>query len=320
MRSGYDQSVSEADVARRMADLAGELLSSLDDGQRSLAQNPFDSADRRTWTYLPGDRPGLPIHRMDRSQSRAALRLLAAGVSVDTFARATAVMAQEDPLEVSARRTNRERTLTDYWCVVYGEPGLSEPWSWRFEGHHLSINHTVVDGVLVRPAPAFLGANPARVMRDGVVVLAPLRLEEDVAFELLAQLSPAERGRATVAAEAPEDILTRDRPEVSGVEPEGLPVAELSGDAGDLADRLVRLYLDRLPAALADRDTDGIHLAWAGGDRHGQPHYYRLHGPRFLAELDNTQDDADHVHSVWRDPRADFGRDLLADHHRAHHS
>ena len=61
-------------------------------------------------------------------------------------------------------------------------------------------------------------------------------------------------------------------------------------------------------------DTTDLNFTWAGSSEPGQRHYYRLAGPRFLVEYDNTQNDGNHVHSVWRDFNGDFGRDVLAEH------
>jgi hypothetical protein len=86
--------------------------------------------------------------------------------------------------------------------------------------------------------------------------------------------------------------------------------------------KLVDVYTSQMPGDVAaDRmarirkaGVDKIAFAWAGGTAHGQKHYYRLQGPTFLVEYDNTQNDANHIHSVWREFDGDFGRDLLREH------
>ncbi len=52
-----------------------------------------------------------------------------------------------------------------------------------------------------------------------------------------------------------------------------------------------------------------IHFGWAGGLEAGQPHCYRIQGPSFIIEYDNIQNEANHIHTVWRDFEGDFGRD-----------
>lgn len=103
-------------------------------------------------------------------------------------------------------------------------------------------------------------------------------------------------------------------------EPRGLAGAELTSSQKELLGLLVSTYTGRVPSALApELPFDDIHLAWAGSIVAGEPHYYRLQGPHFLAEWDNTQRGANHGHSVWRDPINDFGLDVLAAHRTAHH-
>jgi hypothetical protein len=153
----------------------------------------------------------------------------------------------------------------------------------------------------------------------GAVVSAPLAPEESLGFELLHALSTEQRASAVVADEAPDDIRTRDLPRIDVPEPEGVPLDALSGGASAAAEELLALYLGRFVDGAGRPDPAGAHFAWAGALDPGTGHYYRLAGPGLLVELDNTQDGANHVHTVVRDPRADFGDDVLADHHRTHH-
>ena len=107
--------------------------------------------------------------------------------------------------------------------------------------------------------------------------------------------------------------------------PKGLPAALMNPEQRDMLDTLLRRYAERLPDDLADEECakfarsalDEVHLLWAGGLEPGQPHYYRLHSPVLLAEYDNTARGANHVHTVWRDPRGDFADDVLAAHRAA---
>jgi hypothetical protein len=110
------------------------------------------------------------------------------------------------------------------------------------------------------------------------------------------------------------------------MEPRGVPAAELDAEQREMLRALLATYLDRAPAGVSplrryddDAALDAVHFAWAGPTTPGEPHYYRVQGPRLLIEWDNTQDKANHGHSVWRDPLADFGLDVLAQHRAAHH-
>jgi hypothetical protein len=204
------------------------------------------------------------------------------------------------------------RHSEDYRVVVFGEPGDGR-WAWRFEGHHLSVTMTVVDGV-VSPAPVFLGANPARVDLAGRPVLRPLAVEEDLARELLLAMNPRTRARAVVADEAPADIRSGPRPSSSALEPVGVPAADLGHDQRGLLNRLVEVYLGRITPEFRPATGD-LTFAWEGPPGPGTRHYYRIQGRDLLIEYDNTTDDGNHAHTVLRRPHGEFGGDILADHH-----
>ena len=126
----------------------------------------------------------------------------------------------------------------------------------------------------------------------------------------------------TEGAEAGTGYDTEDHRRLALTErPKGLPAAELDDGQRELLRALLATYRGRVPDGLAPPvDLSAVHFAWAGPTEPGQPHYYRLQGPRFLAEWDNTQRGANHAHSVWRDPERDFGLDVLARHRAAHHT
>jgi hypothetical protein len=240
-------------------------------------------------------------------------------LSPHAYAQALAILSLEEVLD-REEGFARGRHLTDYWVSVFGTPGSAEPWSWRFEGHHLSVSMTIVDGV-VSPAPVFFGANPAKVSYGPHTVSRPLSAEEDVAFGLLASLSPTERSLAVFADEPPRDIESGTSPAASALTPAGVSATSLNPAAGALLLQLVAVYLDRLPVSLADElspSLEAVRFAWAGPDRPGVPAYYRLQAPDLLIEYDNTAG-GNHAHTVLRRPSADFGADLLAEHRRAYH-
>jgi hypothetical protein len=233
------------------------------------------------------------------------------------LAQAVTIMAFEEVLDVD-EGGHRRRHSDDYWVAVFGDPS-DDVWSWRFEGHHVSVTASVAaDRVVV--APLFLGANPARVHRRDQLVVAPLSWEEDLARTLVTGLDPGLRTRAIVDGVAPADILTgTDVRVLAAIEPLGVRAADLAGVSRDLLDRLVDVYLDRLTPGLAegerDRFTlDEVSFAWAGGVEPGDGHYYRIQAPDLIIEYDNTQREANHAHTVLRRPGADFGADLLAAH------
>jgi hypothetical protein len=300
-----------------MKETARRLLKLLDDEQAAAARYPFEDDGARRWLeYRPEARPGVSLSGLNQPARKAARQLLATVLRPHAYAQAMAIGALEEVLD-RAEGGHRNRHSEDYWVSVFGEPG-DERWGWRFEGHHLSVSITV-EGDEVYPTPVFLGANPATVSYQGHPVLRPLALEEEIARALLDALDPALRGQAVVDTRAPSDILSARAPRAVAVEPLGVPAHKLAGTARDLLDRLVGVYLDRLAPDLtraesARIDPDSLHFAWAGPGEPGHGHYYRVQATDLLIEYDNTQDGANHAHTVLRRPARDFGGDPLAEH------
>jgi hypothetical protein len=307
-----------------MRSAATALLTALTSEQRALAARPFaDDAARRWLEYRPRPRPGACIADLSGAARKAAHRLLATALSDHAYAQAMAIIALEEVLD-RHEDGQQARHSGDYWVAVFGDPVGADPWSWRFEGHHLSVTMTVL-GDEISPAPVFLGANPARVSYAGQTVSRPLAPEEDLARALLDALGPAGRAIAVVSDRPPDDIRTGTSARAGdGIEPPGVAAARLGPGPRAALGQLVALYLDRLPAELAAREADRVtagelHFAWEGPTRPGQRHYYRVQGDDLLIEYDNTTDDGNHAHTVLRRPRSDFGDDVLAAHRRQAH-
>ncbi len=319
----------QADTVKRMADAAQALLQSLDQGQRQQISMPFEGAVRTDWHYVPRDRPGLPLKQMDEQQQQLARMLVSTGLSATGHQTATTIMELETVLaemEGGGRKFPRDPQL--YYTSLFGEVGGDQPWGWRFEGHHISINHTIVDGNRLAPAPLFFGSNPAEVRHGERQGLRALAAEEDVARDLLSQLDPEQRREAIISTEAPADILTTNVVTVTDEIPQqGLSGRDMTVAQRDVLDALVHVYISRLPEEVAASETERVRhsdleqasFVWAGSIEPGAGHYYRVQGDCFVAEYDNTQTDANHIHAVWRDLQDDFGHQLLRDHYRASH-
>jgi hypothetical protein len=308
-----------------MAAAAADWLASLAPGQRAKASYPFPAdAERTRWHYTPTERGGLPLAEMGPVSQRLAHRLMASGLSEGGYATAATVMGLENVLDAREgwRRGYDGRTVPHrgrdpqlYFVSVFGQPGAGT-WGWRVGGHHVALNYTLTEDGGVSASPLFLGANPATSRLVGPGVLRPLAAEEDLGRELLDALAPEQRATALLSAEAPDDILQRNRPTVRVGPPEGLAAAGMLPQQRELLAGLLRQYLDRLPAPLADLEAErslgetleAVYFGWAGATEPGQPHYYRIQGSRLLIEYDNVQNGANHVHSVWRDPEGDFGQ------------
>jgi hypothetical protein len=214
------------------------------------------------------------------------------------------------------------RDPEDYHFWIFGEPSITEPWGWRFEGHHISLSFTSSDGMSVS-TPSFIGANPARVEEGVFTGWRLLASEEDLARELLMSLDGSQRTRAVIQADAPNDIITGNDREVSITERSGLPASDMNAEQRDLLVRIVAEYTGNMEHSIASSQMAKIeeaglgelHFAWAGAAEPGERHYYRIHGPTVLIEYDNTQNGANHIHSTWRDLTDDFGEDLLRRHY-----
>ncbi|MGH3414353.1 MAG: DUF3500 domain-containing protein [Marmoricola sp.] len=301
----------------RMRSAAAEWLRLLDDDARAAATYGFDDLERFRWHYTPGTRGGLFLAGMSAAQRGAALLLLESGLSSRGHSRARAVMELESSLREIERSAGRpgweRRDPAHYWFAVFGDPA-GAVWAWRMGGHHVCVHTTVVDEE-VRVLPLFLGANPATAP-DGTRVLAA---EEDVAWALLESLTGEQRAVAVVSDEPPSDIITGNavRAEVTAV-PRGIRYADLTDPQRERLAELVGVFTDR-PAADLPVDLEHATFAWLGSPRVGEGHYYAVHAGTLLLELDNTQNHANHVHTVVRDIRRDWGEDLLEAHYHAAH-
>ena len=318
------------DVAHliRAVSTAGEaFLKALSAEQRAAVMFALDDDQRQDWHFVPKPRKGVPYKQLDPTQRRLADALLNTALSRQGFGKVSTIISLENVLREIERGGGPVRDPELYYLSVFGEPGPAKPWGWSLEGHHISLNFTLVGPGQIASTPAFLGANPAEVRggpRQGVRALAA---EEDTARALLKSLDERQRAQAVVSDSAPRDILSGNSRKADPLQPAGLPASRLSGRQAEVLMQLLKEYADTMaPPVAAARlrklqaaGVGQIHFAWAGGGERGQPHYYRVQGPTFLVEYDNVQNDANHIHSVWRDFDGDFGLDLLAEHYKKAH-
>ena len=321
------------EAGQEMTLAAQAFLAALTPEAKAQAVFPFDGEERENWHFIPRERKGLPFKQMTPEQRLVGQALLGTGLSQRGTLKAVTIMSLEeilftiegaDPAKRDAVRVRRDPE--QYFFSIFGEPSLKGVWGWRVEGHHLSLNFTVKDGSLLRATPSFLGTNPAEVRTGPRAGLRVLGREEDLGRELVKSLDEGQLKKALVDVTAPKDILTEAKREVSPLSPDGLSSADLSEAQKGVLDRLIREHLFRVRPEIAEESmkeiaaSGPVHFAWAGGRERGEPHYYRVQGKTFLIEYDNTQNDANHVHAVWRDFDGDFGRDLLGEHVKAAHA
>ena len=307
-----------------MKDAAGAFLSALEPAKRAKAALAFNSDDRLDWHYVPRSRRGVSFQEMKAAERQAALALLRASLSEMGFEKVETIRRLEDVLH--AMSGSSIRNPESYFFTVFGEPGDKGAWGWRYEGHHLSLHWTVVDGKLVASTPQFLGANPADVREGPQKGTRALNAEEDLGRALVRSLRPDQLAVALVAKRAPGDILTGASRVAAIQEDTGIAYDKLDAQQQGILLSLIQTHasaqapaeaqarLARIKAGLARTK-----FAWMGGLEKGQGHYYRIQGPADLIEYDNTQDGANHIHTVWRDSERDFGVDLLREHYLASH-
>ena len=318
-----------------MASAATKFLDSLTPEQRQEATFAFNADERLRWHFMPTEmypRKGLLVKQMTEPQRRLAHDLLKAGLSQRGYMTASQIMDLETVLDgIEAVQRTREtsprgqplvRDPEKYFFSIFGTPSTHDTWGWRVEGHHVSLHFNVVNGSLVAAAPTFFGSNPAEVREGPKKGLRILGAEEDGARALVESLDASQREKAIFKKEAPGDIITMANVKIDPLAPEGIPMSALNANQRALLTKLIDVYTGYMAADIAaDRvarlkkaGEDKIVFAWAGPMERGKKHYYRVQGPTFLIEYDNTQNDANHIHSVWRDFSGDFGQDLLRDH------
>jgi hypothetical protein len=315
-----------------MANAATALLAALSPGQRAVTCFPFAGDERYRWQYTPGPRSGLRLKEMTRPQRHLAMGLFDAALSLRGAGQARQIIALEAILRETERITGQfsgeDRDPDLYYFSIFGEPGGSEPWAWRANGHHLALHFTVAAGGVISPTPNFFGANPAEVRHGAAAGQRILAEEEDRARALLASLEPDQRAAAVVGGAAPGDIRTRNyRIADHTAIPRGLRYSMLSGAQRAQLLALVRCYTGRVADDLSGNawrrveaaGLDGITFAWQGSAQRGEAHYYAITGPTLLIEYDNSQNDANHIHSVWRDLTNDWDLDVLARHYAERH-
>ncbi|HEX5788228.1 MAG TPA: DUF3500 domain-containing protein [Woeseiaceae bacterium] len=301
------------------------FLKSLGEAQRARVMYEFNSGERLDWHYVPKQRIGLALKDLSPSQQAQVMDVLQAGLSEQGYSKAETIRQLETVLREMEGSARRDPGL--YSIVFFGEPTADGNWYLRYEGHHLSFNWTFVNGRLAATSPQFLGANPAEVRIGGPMQgTRALRAEEDLARELVQSLDDDQLRKALLDDEAPGDILTSNQREVAMLEDLGIPYPDLTADQQgvliSVIEELARVMPPDVASARIEKiraaGIDNVKFAWMGGLERGEAHYYRVQGPTFLIEYDNTQDDANHVHTVWRDFAGDFGRDLLKEHYAEH--
>lgn len=301
------------------------FLNSLNAGQKHKALLPFEDSTRTTWHFLPAsmwERPGIPLKELTKEQKTLLYKLLSTFLSETGHNKILKIIDLENVLlELSGDTIMRDPER--YYTVFYGNPEEENLWAWSFEGHHISLNFTITNDK-TSMTPRFLGANPAIVKEGKQKGRRTLANEDDLGIKLINSMSEEQKQKAIFQKQAFQEIVTKNDTKVTPLKPVGIKMAELLGVQKSILLSLIDEYLKTMPTELATErmagfekeELDEIYFGWAGALRLGQPHYYRIQGKSFLIEFDNTQNNANHIHTVWRDFDGDFGEDLIKAHYQ----
>ena len=314
-------------AADAMTAAAEKFLASLNPAQKAKAVFEFKADERHDWHFIPKERKGLAIHDMTPEQRQLAHALLLSGLSHEGYAKTTNIMSLElvlQELEGPTRKFPRDPEL--YHFMIFGQPDPKGTWGWRAEGHHFSSSFTIVEGKYFSSTPSFMGTNPAEVRQGPRKGLRVLGTEEDLGRQLVTSLDAEQRKLAIFKTTAPAEVFTEAKRSVQPLEALGITADKLTRAQRAVLMKIIHEYVNRVRPELAAADLKKINkagngkiqFAWAGGIEKGEGHYYRVQGPTFLLEYDNTQNNNNHVHAVWRDFENDFGEDLLKQHYEQH--
>ena len=303
------------------------LQATLKPAQAAELNKPFDGPERLTWTFFPGEQKGLPLKVLNEKQQALVLDVVKNLLSESGFAQTEQIRFLESVLhELENQNPTRDDKL--YYLSLYGKPDAQGAWGIRWEGHHLSLSWTIVDGEVVASTPQFMGTNPGEVLAGPHKGLRVYEAEEALGFKLVNSLSDEQKEQCIINDTAPPEILTRIKKQARQLPDKGLAYKDMTDEQQGLLISIINTYAGVQHSAIAlhriarikEAGLDDIKFAWMGATERGIGHYYRVQGSTFLIELDNTQNGANHTHAVWRDFEGDFGRDVLLDHYQAFHS
>ena len=313
------------DLTQEMVEATNAFVSSLSVQQRNNGIYAFEDEERFNWHFIPRDRKGVPFRSMNDSQRAAAQNVLQTFFSAKGYQRAEAVRSLESVLAEIEVNGRFDRDPELYFLTIFGTPGLDSNWALRYEGHHLAYNWTFVSGMGIASSPQFFGSNPAEVRSGEKIGTRVLSVEEDLGRDLVSALSADQKKMAILDLEVPGDIFTAAEREITRLENSGISYSELNSRQkrmlialiDELASMQSEVIAEARMASIRSEGLEDIKFVWIGGIERGDPHYYRVQGSGFLIEYDNTQNNANHIHLVWRDFTGDFGRDLIRMHYQA---
>jgi Protein of unknown function (DUF3500) len=308
---------------------ANTFLNSLTADQKAKAQYVLDDKERFNWNFVPIQRKGVCFRTFTPTQRTAALALLKISLSEQGLKKANAIMELENVLRVVEGRdaNDTHRDPLNYYITIFGTPSKDKSWGWRMEGHHVSINFASLNNELVSSTPSFFGSNPAIVQKGEAKGREVLKLETELGFELCNSFSAEQKNKAIFSETALPEIVMTNKRKAQLIEPSGLTYREMNSAQQKIFLRLLDVYVknyqfdfsNRLMEKIKKAGIENLSFAWAGGFTAGIGNYYRIQGSMLLIEYDNTQNNANHVHTAVRDLTNDFAEDILREHYLKDH-
>lgn len=305
--------------------IVNQFISSLTSPQKSKIVHEFKEDTREDWHFLPWSsyqRQGLPLKELTANQKKLVHKLLQSSLSETGYKQTTEIIGLENVL-AAISGDSVYRDPQKYYVSIYGNPANEDTWMWTFEGHHVSLHFTTVAD-MVSYSPRFFGSNPGRIMDGEHKGFSPLVNEEDLGLALVNMLSDNQKKIAIFNDKAYNDIQSWNNSVAEKLPSEGILVSDLNANQKKQLMRIIYEYVSTIPTdqakekmdAIRNEELDEMRFAWAGATVLGKAHYYRIQAKSFMIEFDNSQDNANHIHSVWRDFDGDFGRDLLKEHYK----
>ena len=310
---------------------AYDFLQTLSADQRKDIVFEIDSKERFNWHYIPRSRKGIPLKELNAAQRKAAMRLLSTALSDTGYTKTKSIIDLEAVLREAEGRPvdDNYRDAGNYYFTIFGNPATDSIWGWRLEGHHISLNFSAAENRLLSGTPGFLGTNPAIILSGPEKGKHILKDETDLGLAMLNSLDEEQKRKAVISLVAPSDILTSASRKAMIDYPAGILYNQLTPAQQKLFLQLLSVYIHRYTRLFAmdmmkeieDAGLNKLRFAWAGEQQTGlgNPHYYRIQGPTIIIEYDNTQNNANHIHTVVRDLKNDFGGDELMEHYKTSH-
>ncbi|MEM7599951.1 MAG: DUF3500 domain-containing protein [Verrucomicrobiota bacterium] len=331
-------SIEETGVSTEPVKTAAEaFLSALTDKQKERTHFPVDDDEWRKWanqhSYV---RQGVSFEEMNDEQRNLAFALMQSGLSARGFETARDIMRLNETLaELKNSWDGYGEWL--YHITILGEPSLTEPWGWQFDGHHGIINYFILGDQVVM-SPVFVGSEPVEAKsgkHKGAIILQE---EQDAGLAFMNSLTEDEQAKARISGEkGPTNALAEAFQDNLITDYVGIKASEFGDATKQALLDLIEIWVNHQKEGHAgirleevSEYLDDTYFAWIGSTENNAVFYYRIQSPVIYIEFDHQRPiglertglpTRDHIHAVIRTPNGnDYGKDLLRQHYEKHHS